>query len=68
MSMAFAKLMLSQSGSVTTTQVATKATANPPASVDFTYTFAASGLVSVDGKAGGGFAGATQRTKQWNKP
>ena len=68
MNMAFAKLMLSQSGTVTTTQVATKATANPPASSDFSYTFANSGLVTVGAKAGGAVAGATAETKLWSKP
>jgi MSHA pilin protein MshA len=68
MSMAYAKLMLSQSGTVTTTQVATKATANPPASTDFSFTFAATGLVTATPKAGGAVAGGTARTKAWQKP
>lgn len=68
MSMAFGKLMLSNNGNATTQQVATKANANKPASADFSYTFADTGLVSVGGKPGSSFAGATAVTKQWTKP
>ncbi len=38
-SMAYGKLMLSQSGTVTTAQIAAKANANPPGSDEFSYTF-----------------------------
>jgi MSHA pilin protein MshA len=70
-SMAYGKLMLSQSGTVTTAQIATKANANPPWSDEFSYTFAANGsgiLVTVGGKAGSDFAGATAVTKTWRLP
>ena len=66
MSMAYGKLLLSNPGTATTAQVATKATANAPKSDEFTYTFAATGLVTVGGK-GGGFVGVTAQTRQWSK-
>ncbi|MDO9515291.1 MAG: prepilin-type N-terminal cleavage/methylation domain-containing protein [Syntrophales bacterium] len=66
MSLSYAKLMLS-AGSATTEAIATKATANPPASEDFSYTFASSGVVTVGAKAAGAVAGATAVTKQWGK-
>jgi MSHA pilin protein MshA len=68
MNMAFGKLMLSLNAVVTTAQVATKATANSPANNDFSYTFAATGLVTCTPKAGGAVAGGAARTKQWSKP
>lgn len=68
MSMAYGKLMLSQSGVATTLQVANKAAIDPPASDDFSYTFATGGLVTVGPKAGGAVVGANNRTKQWTKP
>lgn len=70
-SLAYGKLMLSNSGIVTTAQIAAKATANPPGSDEFSYTFAANGsgvLVTVGGKAGSDFAGATAVTKTWRLP
>ena len=67
MSMGYGKLLFSNAGSATTAQVATKATANTPVSDEFVYTFAATGLVTVSGKAGTGFAGVTAQTKQWSK-
>jgi MSHA pilin protein MshA len=67
MSMSYARLMMS-AGTATTGQVATKATANPPQSDDFSYTFAGSGLVTVGGKAGSSVAAAADQTKQWSKP
>lgn len=68
MNMAFAKLMLSQSGIVTTAEVATKANANPPASPDFSYTFENTGIVRVGAKTGGDVSGAADVTKLWSKP
>jgi MSHA pilin protein MshA len=67
MSMAYAQRLL-QDGSATTSQVASVATANAPASDDFSYTFASSGLVTVAAKSGGAVAGATDVSKQWSKP
>ena len=67
MSMAYGKLLLSNAGTAATNAVATKATANTPVSDEFVYTFAATGLVTVSGKAGTGFAGVTPQTKQWSK-
>ncbi|MCD6487350.1 MAG: prepilin-type N-terminal cleavage/methylation domain-containing protein [Syntrophobacterales bacterium] len=68
MSIAYAKLMLSQAGTASTTEVAAMATSNPPASDDFSYTFASSGLVTVGAKAGGSVAGGSDVSKQWSKP
>jgi len=70
-SLAYGKLMLSNSGTATTAAIAAYATANKPASDEFSYTFAASGtgvLVTVGGKTGSGFAGATAVTKTWKTP
>ena len=67
MNIAYAKLMMS-TGSATTTEIAAKAQANDPASDEFSYTFAASGLVTVSGKAGSDFASAADVTKSWEKP
>jgi prepilin-type N-terminal cleavage/methylation domain-containing protein len=70
-SIAFGKLMLSNSGTATTAQIAAYATANAPASDDFSYTFAATAggvLITVAGKAGSDFASATAVTKTWAKP
>ncbi|TFG91412.1 MAG: prepilin-type N-terminal cleavage/methylation domain-containing protein [Syntrophobacterales bacterium] len=70
-SLAYGKLMLSTSGIATTAQIASYASANPPASDEFSYTFAATAtgvLVTVGGKAGSDFAGATAVTKTWKKP
>ena len=68
MSMAFGKLMLSKNGVASTTDVATKATANKPASTDFSYTFGATGKVTAGAKSGGSVAGATSVSKTWTKP
>lgn len=75
MSLAYGKLMLSYSGnaaSTTPAAVATKATANAPASDDFTYAFSGlttlTGKVLVSAKAGGSVAGATAVSKIWNRP
>ncbi|MCD6487351.1 MAG: prepilin-type N-terminal cleavage/methylation domain-containing protein [Syntrophobacterales bacterium] len=68
MSVAYAKLMLTQSGNATTTQTAAMATSNLPASDDFSYTFASDGLVTVGAKAGGSVAGGSDVSKQWSKP
>ena len=47
-SMSYGQLALSNGAAPTTVQVATKATANPPASDEFTYTFnGASGTIVV---------------------
>lgn len=68
MNMSYAKLMLSNGGTVTTTQVATKASSNSPASDDFLYLFSSKGLVTVRAKSSGAVDGASDRTKQWYKP
>ncbi|MEA3486262.1 MAG: prepilin-type N-terminal cleavage/methylation domain-containing protein [Thermodesulfobacteriota bacterium] len=69
MSMAYGKLMLSGGPvAATTTLIATKAGANAPASEDFSYDFASSGLVTVGAKAGGAIGGSITVTKQWTKP
>jgi prepilin-type N-terminal cleavage/methylation domain-containing protein len=70
-SLAYGKLMLSNSGTATTAQIVTKANANKPASDEFSYTFAASAtgvLITVGGKAGSDFSGATAVTKTWKMP
>ena len=67
MNVAYAKLMMS-SGSATTAEVATKAGNNKPASDEFSYSFANTGLVTVNGKSGSDFNGATAVTKLWQKP
>jgi MSHA pilin protein MshA len=68
MSLSYAKLMLSNNGVASTAQVAGYATANPPASDDFSYTFANGGLVSVVGKGAGALGATSAVTKQWRKP
>ena len=70
-SMAYGKLMLSNSGTAVIADVVAKATANPPASDEFAYAFAVSGanaLITVSGKAGTDFAGADAVAKLWNTP
>ncbi len=70
-SIAYGKLMLSNSGTATTADIATYAGVNAPASDEFSYTFAATAtgvLITVGGKAGSDFAGATDVTKMWKKP
>lgn len=70
-SLAYGKLMLSNSGTATGSQIAAYANANPPASDEFSYTFAASGanvLVTVGGKTGSDFADAADVTKMWKRP
>jgi len=70
-SLAYGKLMLSNSGTATTAQIAAKANANKPGSDEFSYTFAASStgvLITVGGKAGSDFSGATAVTKTWTLP
>jgi len=68
MNLAYGKLMVSNSGSATTAEVATKATGNPPASNDFSYTFGIDGLVTVNAIAGSPVSGASPKAKQWKKP
>ncbi len=70
-SMNYAYLMLSNSGSATTQQVIDRANLNKPAGNDFSYTFATGSdiLVTVAAKSGGSlgtYAGTA--TKQWDKP
>ena len=70
-SLAYGKLMLSNSGTATATDIAAYANANPPASDEFSYTFAVSGsnvLITVGGKTGSDFAGADDVTKTWKRP
>jgi len=70
-SLAYGKLMLSNSGTATAADIVAYANANPPASDEFSYTFATSGdnvLVTVGGKAGSDFAGADDVTKTWKRP
>jgi MSHA pilin protein MshA len=70
-SMAYGKLLLSNSGVATTGDIAIKAQANAPGSDEFAYTFTPTGagvLVAVDGKSTSGFSGAPQQTKTWKKP
>ena len=71
MSLAYAKQMMAN-GSATMTQIVATANANKPASDEFSYTFArtntTNALVTVGGKAGSDFAGATSVTKSWQKP
>lgn len=69
--MAFGKIMLSNSGTATTTAVAAKATGNPPSSEDFSYTFTATSTginVVVGGKSGTSFADTDNQSKVWTKP
>jgi len=70
-SLAYGKLMLSYSGTVSGAQLAAYANANAPASDEFSYTFAADDdnvVVTVGGKAGSDFAGADPVTKTWKRP
>jgi len=71
-SMNYAYLMLSNSGTATTAALATRATSNAPAGNDFSYTFAANAtgiLVTATAKAGGALDGYTgSATKTWIKP
>jgi prepilin-type N-terminal cleavage/methylation domain-containing protein len=71
-SMNYAYLMLSNSGTATTAALSTRANANKPAGNDFSYTFApgTSGvLVTVAAKSSGALAGYTgTATKTWIKP
>lgn len=70
-SMNYAYLMLSNSGSATTQQVIDRATANKPAGNDFTYTFTSGNdiLVTVAAKSGGSLGTYEgEATKQWVKP
>ena len=66
MSMSYAKLMLS-AGEATTTEIATKAGSNAPESIDFSYTFANTGAVTVGAMTGGAVEGADDVSKQWSK-
>lgn len=71
-SMNYAYLMLSNSGTATTAALATRSTNNAPTSDDFEYEFAATGTgiqVTVTAKADGaldGYTGNAQKT--WVKP
>jgi len=71
-SMNYAYLMLSNSGTATTAALATRANANKPGGNDFSYTFApnATGiLVTVTAKTGGALDGYTgSATKTWVNP
>jgi len=70
-SMNYAYLMLSNSGTATTTEVITRATANPPAGNDFSYTFGPGSdiLVTVKAKSGGSLGTyAGEATKNWDMP
>ncbi|MDD5723913.1 MAG: prepilin-type N-terminal cleavage/methylation domain-containing protein [Syntrophales bacterium] len=70
-SLAYAKLMLSNSGTATAALILAKANLNKPVSDEFSYTFGTSGgnvLVTVGGKAGSDFEGADDVTKVWNMP
>ncbi len=65
---AYAKLMLSNSGIATTSEIAAKANANKPASDEFSYTFAARAtgvLITVGGKGGSDFSGVASISKTW---
>lgn len=70
-SLSYGKLMLSTGGTATTAEIAAKANANKPASDEFSYTFATDSegvLITVGGKAGSDFSGATAVTKTWKMP
>jgi len=67
MSIAYGKLALSNGVTPTLAEVAKKASANAPESDDFSYTFAATGLVKVTGQPGTAVDGASA-TKTWNLP
>lgn len=71
-SMNYAYLMLSNSGTATTTALKNRSTSNAPASDDFTYAFAVSGngiQVTVSAKPGGALDGSTETAqKTWVKP
>ncbi len=67
MNMSYAKLLLS-TGYADTNTVAGKAALHPPESNDFSYTFSASGLVQVAGKANSDFKNTPDVSKQWSKP
>ena len=65
-SMSYGQLALSNGAAPTTVQVATKATANPPASDEFTYTFADSGGTAVTVTATN--SNANTATGNWVRP
>ena len=70
-SMNYAYLMLSDSGTASTDDVIARATANPPASNDFSYTFTSGSDIKVKVAAKtngalGSYSGAA--SKQWVKP
>jgi len=70
-SMNYAYLMLSNSGTATTTDVIGRANLNKPAGNDFSYTFGPGSdiLVTVAAKSGGALAGYTSTaTKNWDMP
>lgn len=71
-SMNYAYLMLSNSGTATTTEVITRATANPPAGNDFSYTFESGNdiKVTVGAKGTTGSLGTYTETasKEWVQP
>jgi len=70
-SLAYAKLMLSNSGTATVDQIFAKANANKPASDEFSYTFSKSGtdvVITVGGKSGSDFDGADDVSKTWSTP
>ena len=69
MSINYGKLLLSEGKDVTTTAVATRAANNKPQSDEFEYTFALdnTGKVTVTGKTGTKFEGATAVSKLWKK-
>jgi MSHA pilin protein MshA len=71
MSLAYAKEMMAN-GSATMQDIVDRANANKPASDEFSYTFArtdgTTASVTVCGKSGSDFAGATPVSKDWSKP
>jgi prepilin-type N-terminal cleavage/methylation domain-containing protein len=70
-SIAFGKLMLSNSGVATTKEIAKLAKKNEPASGEFNYTFKEvldGVLITVRGKDGSPFEDATAVTITWKKP
>ncbi|TFG91411.1 MAG: prepilin-type N-terminal cleavage/methylation domain-containing protein [Syntrophobacterales bacterium] len=70
-SLGYGNLMLSNSGVATTKDIAQWAKKNEPASDEFNYFFKETlngVLITVRGKGGSDFAGATAVTKMWLKP
>lgn len=68
MSMAYAKLTLSNGSAPDVSAVATFATNNAPKSTDFGYTFGSDGLITVTSTSTGAIGAVKTATKTWQLP